>query len=105
MSPIDDKASSFQRPRRPEDLDSTRLRPMAWVLRALRLRGTRLAAIPDRRTVRLAVALAAHGERALLIEEHGRVRLARHLEAERGQGGLEYVGALARGALILARRR
>lgn len=62
----------------------------------------RSARCSDRSAVRLALRLAKGGERTLLVESAEGVRVARVDEAGRG---LQFVGALANGALILARRR
>jgi hypothetical protein len=60
----------------------------------------------DRPAVRLALRLASAGERTLLVETAEGVRVARAEEVGEMRGrGLQFVGARANGALILARRR
>ncbi len=58
----------------------------------------------DRSAVRLALRLAKLGQRTLLVETGARVRVVTLQEAAQGPR-LQYVAALAGGALILARRR
>lgn len=58
----------------------------------------------DRSAVRLALRLAKLGQRTLLVEAGARVRVVRMQEAAAGPR-LQYVAALANGALILARQR
>jgi hypothetical protein len=69
---------------------------------ALSLRRPPRAPDDDRSAVRLALRLARAGEKTLLVESGSHVRVARIGEE---RAGLQYVGALANGALILARRR
>lgn len=61
-------------------------------------------AFGDRAAVKLALRLAGHGERTLLVEGATGLRVERIAEALQG-GRLQYVAALANGTLILARRR
>lgn len=58
----------------------------------------------DRSAVRLALRLASLGQRTLLVESGARVRVVRLQDAAQGPR-LQFVAALAKGALILARRR
>jgi hypothetical protein len=58
----------------------------------------------DRSAVRLALRLARLGQRTMLVETGARVRVVTLQEAAQGPQ-LQYVAALAGGALILARRR
>lgn len=58
----------------------------------------------DRSAVRLALRLAKLGQRTMLVESGARVRVVTLKEAAQGPR-LQYVAALAGGALILARRR
>lgn len=57
----------------------------------------------DRSAVRLALRLAKLGQRTLLVESGARMRVVQPQEG--GQGPLQFIGARANGALILARRR
>jgi hypothetical protein len=59
------------------------------------------ACIAGRAAVRLALRMAQFGQRTLLVEVAGNVRVARAEDAAPGE--LQYVGAL--GNLILARQR
>ena len=61
------------------------------------------SAPPDRSAVQLALRLAGVGERTLLVDSGAGMRVIRIQEAPRGR--LQFVGALAGGALILARQR
>jgi hypothetical protein len=58
----------------------------------------------DRSAVRLALRLAKVGQRTLLVETGSRVRVVRMQDAADGPR-LQYIAALANGALILARAR
>jgi hypothetical protein len=58
----------------------------------------------DRSAVRLALRLASFGERTVLVERGSRMRVVR-LDGGAAPRGLQYVGALQKGALILARER
>jgi hypothetical protein len=58
----------------------------------------------DRSAVRLALRLAKLGQRTLLVESGARMRVVTLQEAAQGPQ-LQYLGARANGALILARRR
>jgi hypothetical protein len=68
------------------------------------VRRKRREAVPDRAAVRLALRLARLGQRTMLVESDRRVRVVRLQEVAHGPQ-LQFVGALAGGALILARRR
>ena len=68
------------------------------IMNARRNKGARIA---GRAAVRLGLRMAQFGQRTLLVEAAGKVRVARAEEAALGQ--LQYVGAL--GNLILARQR
>jgi hypothetical protein len=71
---------------------------------ALLVRTKPVRAPLDRSAVRLALRLASLGQRTLLVESGARMRVVRMQEAAQGPR-LQYVAALANGALILARRR
>lgn len=58
----------------------------------------------DRSAVQLALRLASFGERTVLVERGSRMRVVR-LDGAAAPRGLQYVGALQKGALILARER
>lgn len=67
----------------------------------IRKRRTKGARIAGRTAVRLGLRMARFGQRTLLVESAGKVRVARAEDAAPGR--LQYVGAL--GNLILARQR
>lgn len=67
----------------------------------IRRRKTKGARIAGRAAVRLGLRMAQFGQRTLLVESDGMVRVARTEDA--APGHLQYVGAL--GNLILARQR
>jgi hypothetical protein len=58
----------------------------------------------DRSAVRLALRLAKLGQRTLLVESGSGMRVVRPQDASHGPQ-LQFIGAKANGALILARRR
>jgi len=68
------------------------------LIQTRKVKGARIA---GRTAVRLGLRMARFGQRTLLVESAGMVRVARAEDAAPGQ--LQYVGAL--GNLILARQR
>lgn len=76
----------------------------ALLAAALALAPRRRARRVDRSAVRLALRLASFGERTVLVERGSRMRVVR-LDGAAAPRGLQYVGALQKGALILARER
>ena len=73
-------------------------------LPVLLLRRRRRDGPVDRSAVRLALRLAKLGQRTLLVESGQRMRVVRPQDAAQGPQ-LQFIGAHANGALILARRR